>query len=129
METRICKVCGKEKKLNQYYKQGTGKGGYTGKCKLCYIEYRKKLELNTPFNYSIKPKNLFSSNREIKIYCATKKDYCDMYNLLEEIGYNPNEDIAMQFAQKYNLPYKKRTKSIDENKWTYSDCINETPND
>ena len=129
MKTRICKVCGREKVINHFYKHPTGRDGYSSKCKICYMDYRKKWELNRPVDDLPKPKNLFISNREIKIYCATKKDYCDMYNLLEEIGYNPSEDIAMQFAKKYNLPFRERKGNRDNNKWSYSDCKEETPND
>lgn len=128
METRICKICKREKTINHYYKQPTGKGGYSGKCKICYLEYKRQWLLGKGEPAVDKPSNEYSKSPFLRLGVTEKEDYCMTYEFLEKIGYDPNGDIALQFANKWGLKYKKRDKK-SINQYTYDDCNKKTPNE
>lgn len=129
MDTKKCKVCERVKPINQFYKQSTGKFGYTGKCKICYNTYKKELLLNSKKEIKDVNKNYYVSSNIVKFTNPTKKDYMEMYNFMESIGYDPKGNIAKQFAEKWNVPYVERNDEKNMNAFSYDDCIKETPND
>lgn len=42
METKVCKKCGQELPVSEFYTDASSKDGYRTKCKACYKEYQKR---------------------------------------------------------------------------------------
>jgi 5-methylcytosine-specific restriction endonuclease McrA len=72
MKTKICKDCGVEKPLSEYYKAVTCKDGYRGDCKACY-NYRVKTYKENPI---VKERNKVSAT----LWKANNKDKIREYN-------------------------------------------------
>lgn len=45
--TRVCKTCGKEKLISEFYAHGASRGGHVRSCKSCYTEQRKKVKIGS----------------------------------------------------------------------------------
>lgn len=43
METKICRICGEEKPINDFSKNNQYKDGHDTRCKCCLNEYHKSL--------------------------------------------------------------------------------------
>jgi hypothetical protein len=69
MQTKICKQCGVEKNIEDFYKNKTTKDGYNGVCKECRINYKKEWTKKQGEDYW---KNYYLENKE-KIDDRNKK--------------------------------------------------------
>lgn len=109
------KKCGECRELKPIYSfpdrmyELDGKGAI---CKICNREKRK----NTPKVLKRKAKDQFNLRR------VTMEDYCQMYELLRLIGYDPKKDIHQQFLDKHGLVKRKYRTSQQVNKYNYQDC-------
>lgn len=48
--TKVCRVCGIEKLIDQFRKHSTGKGGVNSKCRPCLLEYQRNQYKNSRLN-------------------------------------------------------------------------------
>lgn len=115
---KICYKCKIEKPLNHFGRVAKNKDGHSGWCKECYSEYHKEWFKNSDRK---PPEDL-----NYGLNGVTKSDYLVMYEFMESMGYNPNEDISKQFCDKYGLKYKKR-RTKDINRFTYEE-LKKPPN-
>lgn len=114
MKTKVCKSCGKEKKVESFTKNKNMRSGYLNTCKICFNQrakqYREKKE---KVKLELDP-NLRLANTKLL-------DWCRMWKIVEQLGYDIHGDIHQQFCERHTLPYKKKP---PKNIKTYipSDC-------
>lgn len=100
VKTKICKACGREKEITNFYRHPKCKDGYNSRCKLCIIHrnlirYKKETKKHT--------------FRDLPLSGAgvTKHDYQGMWLFLKAMGYDLTQPIHNQFCELHNLPLKK----------------------
>lgn len=118
MDTKVCKRCGKVKKLESFYRNKNYPDGRTIYCKICQSEATKKSYEKTKDHLKVFPLRLTNTYLE---------DYCKMWDFLTQCGYDVQGDIHEQFCEKYNLTKRKKRKSKDENRFTIDQCIKKDP--
>lgn len=64
METKICKKCGHEKSLTEYYKVIKSVDGYNTRCKLCIREQQNNYYINNPEIFKEKRDGYYKNNKE-----------------------------------------------------------------
>lgn len=87
METRICKICGIEKPIDQFHKEKRRKDGYKTQCSQCY-------------------KHRFQSYISMEESGHRKEDIDGARQVLESLGYildEPEFPVHRQFNIRYNL--------------------------
>jgi hypothetical protein len=90
-----CKICNKNKSLNDFVKNKMMKSGYLNTCKLCR---KLKLKIDRTIKNSTSRTKIFP----YRIVCI-KEDYASMYELLKRVGYDVDSgDIHEQFINKWN---------------------------
>lgn len=112
-EMMKCRKCGREKKIDSFYRCSSCKNGRQTHCKICQAEWNKKYRQEhdrTP------------TGKELKMTNVGKKDFCQTYKFLIQLGYDPSGDVALQFSQKYGTKYKPRKKK-DLNAYSFQDCL------
>jgi hypothetical protein len=65
METKICKKCGVEKNVSEFYSQKTRKDGKRSSCKLCMSSYTKNWRINNPNKVLENTRKYNSENKEL----------------------------------------------------------------
>jgi hypothetical protein len=65
MERKICKKCGKEKNVCEFYSDKTTKDGKRGSCKLCMSLYDKNWKINNPNKVLELSRKYNSENKEL----------------------------------------------------------------
>ena len=114
---KVCKKCGIDKPINEYHKSKAFIDGFNNKCRGCVNLYNsirnKEKRILAKKDYT----NVF-----FRLSNTPKRDYCSMFEFMDSIGYDINEDIHKQFCIKHNLPYKKR-ESKSKNLYTHCDCV------
>lgn len=108
---KICYKCKIEKPLNHFGRVAKNKDGHSGWCKECYSEYHKEW---------FKKSDRCNEDPQYILNGTNKEDYIRMYEIMEELGYNPDGDISKQFCDKYGLKYRHRRKK-DLNAFTYQE--------
>lgn len=108
METKVCKKCGEEKELSEFYKYKISKDGFYSSCKKCnnvmnYNSRKKKPELYKKINkrWKDKNKNYFYNYR--KLYW---KDNKERLTILNKRWREQNK----QYIKKYSKNYRKNNK-------------------
>ena len=121
---KICKTCGLEKKLTSFFKNRNNKDGLQKSCKICvnnnvkhYRQLRKENE---------EREDRFDG-KTLSMIGSVKSDYCAMYSFLSKIGYNVEEDIHLQFCEKWGIttPKQRKGRGSKVNRYTYKDCQQE----
>ena len=112
---RLCKECLIYKEESNFYKNPNYPQGLTYLCKPCFNKHKKKTKLEKQQSRDRKNdlKNIPDTGMAKMTQCS-KQDYKMMYEFLNTIGYDPKQDIAKQFADKWKVTYKKRERK-DEN--------------
>jgi hypothetical protein len=90
---KTCTRCGETKPVTEFYRNSANKDGYAHGCKVCHSDYQRRT---------------IAQNREINLNGTTYDDYYNSYELLKFMGYDLNQDIHKQFADKHGLKYRKR---------------------
>jgi hypothetical protein len=101
VETKICKACSLEKKITRFTMLASGNRGNT--CNLCKSLGRtqKKGE----------KKSKTKKNNPLQLGNISMRDYVDMYEFLEKLGYSLEGDIHEQFCKRYGLtPHEPKNK-------------------
>lgn len=93
VEKKICRACGVEKRLKSFQTLKSGNKG--GVCNLCKSLGKKIPREPKPSRI---PKNIALQMRFVR-----KEDYVEMYQFLQEKGYDLSKDIHVQFCEKYGL--------------------------
>lgn len=88
-DTKICKVCGEEKKTTEFHKRKNSVDGFRNDCKFCL----NKRNMNNP-NRKLNKKKYYSSNKE-----EIKKK--------NKIWYNENKDLVKESKRKYQESNKE----------------------
>ena len=65
MERKICKKCGKEKNVCEFYSDKTTKDGKRGSCKLCMSLYDNNWKINNPNKVLELSRKYNSENKEL----------------------------------------------------------------
>lgn len=114
MTSKVCYKCKREKKIESFYKDKRYKDGHTSYCKICQRDAVKK---------SIDKKNQSQLSKQsgLRLTNVSLDDYCEMWRILEMIGYNLEGDIHHQFCEKFDLPPKKKNKK-SLNRFTLDEC-------
>lgn len=108
-ETKLCKVCGKTKKLSQFYKDHKMSKGRMSRCKICFNAGKTIYKIVNPRTTG------FSSPLDLYLRFPCESDYRKMYELLSNLGYNVCGDIHKQFCDKYNLETIERSSEKEQN--------------
>lgn len=114
MNTKICKKCGIEKNIDEFYKNKRYKENYENVCKLCknqyYLKNKEKI-LNRIHNY-------YNNNCEtIKEYKKQyRKDNKQKFKNKDKKYYEANKDIILKKSKIY---YFKNKDKISETKKIY----------
>jgi superfamily II helicase len=121
---KICKQCGLEKKLTSFYKNRNNKDGLQSSCKICAnhnVKYYRHLRRE---NEELQDK---FDGKTLSMIGAVKSDYCEMYSFLSKIGYNVEEDIHLQFCEKWGIttPKQRKGRGSKKNRYSYKDCQQE----
>lgn len=111
MMNKICTGCHEEKPIDQFHKRQYNEDGYNHRCKVCVNEYNLK-----------RIKTREEGQVYMKMSALRKCDWCEMYNLMKGMGYDPELDLHSQFAAKYNLKPKKRWYK-NHLSYTWKDCL------
>lgn len=104
------------KPLKDYHKQKVSKDGHNNKCAMCVNDYNK---VKNRIKEKPRPDG---SLRSMVIVHPSRYDYLMMYKAMEQMGYDLEKDIHLQFCEKYNLPPKQR-QIKNKNKWSYKELI------
>lgn len=64
METKICKKCGKEKNVCEFYSDTTTKDGKRGTCKLCVLSQNRNWRVNNPHKVLEISRKYYTENKE-----------------------------------------------------------------
>lgn len=99
LETKLCKVCKKNKLLKSFHKTY---GVPHARCKQCKLDGKKVTKAEV-----VKDR----SNNYFRLTNTTKEDYIETYRLLEAMGYDLKKDIHVQFCEKYNLKPREPKKT------------------
>ena len=127
MKAKICKECGKELSLDNFYKNKKSKDGYEGKCKECkkkrqkehYEENKDKiLKRNKKYNKKYYEENKDKVKENRKKYYEENKDKEKEY---QKEHYEENKDKILEHNKKYREENKdkikeNRKKYYEENK-------------
>jgi hypothetical protein len=100
---KICPCCNKLKhKKDAFGERKTSLDGYFLNCKICrrYRTIGKK-------PYTKDGKILYRERETFYLRSITKEEYKQSYKLLENLGYNLNEKIYVQFHRKYGFDIPK----------------------
>lgn len=91
--------CGRTKSLDSFTRNKNMVDGRLNRCKICHNARMKK--------YRVKEKN-DPFTRALRLYNTKKEDWCMMWDLLAEMGYDLEKDVHEQFAMKYSVPFKEK---------------------
>lgn len=110
-----CNHCQEIKPFELFTRNNLCKDGYLNICKSCFNarakKYREKWERKPPTEMS-----------GLKLTNTTKKDWCEMFALLEKIGYDLTKNIHLQFCEKHSLTPRKKKPSEKMRTYIPSDC-------
>jgi len=104
---KLCKQCKQRKKVEHYYRSKIYLDGYMYRCKICYLDKDSRLSRDETrkLKYQLETQK---SSQMAKMTVCSKEDYRLMYEFLNSIGYDPEKNIAKQFAEKWGVTYKDR---------------------
>jgi hypothetical protein len=114
--------CGRVKSVASFYKYVKSPDGLNPRCKICCSQYQREHRKEKTIENK---KDKLNDNRHLSLFNPTQKDYCMMYKMLTNMGYDVKKNIHKQFVNKHSLEYQKRTDDW-ENKYKLEDCDCET---
>ena len=117
--TKVCIKCGIDKPISEYHKSKAFTDGINSKCGLCVNTY------NSIRNKKKTKEKKGDTNRHLSLFNPTQKDYCMMYKMLTNLGYDIKKNIHKQFVDRHSLEYQKKIDSW-KNKYNLEDCDCET---
>lgn len=120
MSTKVCRLCGKEKSIDSFYRRRAYTDGYAKECKICINiynrEYRnKRREEQKPVKKKERPPS-------IRLNATRPEDYCEMWDFLASCGYDVQGNVHLQFCLKYGLTPDTKLLSIKK-RLSYTDCL------
>jgi len=125
MPTQICTKCGKEKPLNEFYKNGNAKNGYHASCKKCQYEQKKGNTKGSKFHKFTREELEFIvkgfTTELMEAEEIAKSLRISKANLMANVGYlrklgvdlpkktngTGNRDLLRSFAEEWVLKNKK----------------------
>ena len=113
--TKFCVKCGREKKLTSFYKNKSSKDGVQTYCKICQTEIGKKY-------YKYEKHDARKADEPVLTGLA-KTDFCEMYEVLKKMGYDPNGDIHAQFNERHGFTKYKKRPARNLVLMTYQECL------
>ena len=102
VEVKKCIACDRTRPITSFHKNSNYESGRDSRCKICKTRGITK----HPHKHITKEKDRFQSG--FKLNGVKDYDFCQMWKLLRDIGYDTDTDIHQQFVDKYGLKYKKR---------------------
>lgn len=105
IEHKICCSCGENKEISLFFRNCGRNDGYEARCKQCKKTNKKCVARRG----KKKEKEYIEPNiqDDFTFLHPTKEDWAWMYQMLQRLGYDLNENIHKQFCQKYGLQPKK----------------------
>lgn len=100
MEKKLCKACLLEKSIDSFYRCQRCIGGRLGICKICKSKGKKVIKEDKIHRFNQMWR--MSDDRFFCLKRVTREDYNSMWELLEKMGYDVNENIHKQFVDKVN---------------------------
>lgn len=94
MDTKICKKCGRELPISQFYKRKRNKDGLQIYCKECEKQYRKQYYIENKEVLAEKKKQYYTENKET-IAERNKRWYAD------------NKEVMAEYQKQYRQKNKK----------------------
>jgi hypothetical protein len=111
---RLCKKCKYTKPQDNFYKCPKHTGGFMYMCKCCFrTKDRSTINVNPTPKYKTYLRDLPEVKMPRMTQCS-KQDYLFMYEFLRRVGYDPNQNIALQFSERHGTVYQER-KKLDQN--------------
>ena len=120
LKTKICKACLIERAVKNFVKSKAFPDGYESRCKICKRNGTKIVFENSG-KWSKKSKKIRNSEYILPFTNPLKRDYVESYIFLREMGYSLDQDIHIQFCNKYGLTPNDPKKTF-KNHFTQKDC-------
>lgn len=95
-----CNKCFEEKSIENFPKSKNYKSGINPTCHICWRQYHK--------DYRNGRENVKFQMEYLTLNGVSKNDYKRMYEIMIELGYDPN-NVHEEFCKRHGLPMKKRT--------------------
>jgi hypothetical protein len=111
-------MCGVEKKLTSFSPNKNSRDGLHYYCKLCWTAKIKEYQKNKP--KKVKEKEVIDTR--FRLINTTKEDWCKMFSIMKDMGYDLSKNIHQQFIEKHNLPAKKSPAGKPIKSYNPSDC-------
>lgn len=106
---RLCKECLIYKEESNFYKNPNYPQGLTYLCKPCFNKHKMKTKLQRQQEKMEKIKlHTLPEVQMARMTQCSKEDYKLMYEFLRGVGYDPTNNIAKQFSEKWGVSYKER---------------------
>jgi hypothetical protein len=107
-KSKVCKKCGKEKLLEEFYKDKTCKYGRTRNCKLCFKQYR---EANKEKLVAYREANKEKAKEYQKQYREANKEKCAEKR---KQYYQDNKEQVCEKAKQYHEANKEKRKQYNQ---------------
>src|SRR4030042_5945956 len=112
---KICKVCGKEKPLADFYKHPLIKDGYDNRCKPCIADRQRERNKQNPERQRESKRRWAKKNPEVlKGYREKYKDKSKEYN---KRWAAENDDKCREKDRRYRERHPERTKDKAKRRW------------
>jgi hypothetical protein len=120
LENKVCRACGKLKHITSFDISNTP-DGRTARCKIC-IKHGNLIPKHLKNTGPKIERDKYVDNRDTSYSMGrvTKETYKQMYEFLQQIGYDITKSIHQQFCDKYGLKTKRRYER-NENKYSIED--------
>lgn len=107
--SKICKICGEEKVVNDFYKEKNCAGGYRNECKECYKRIRKEYRDRNNESLLVQKKKYYKENRD-SILEYKRKYYDKNIEKMKEknkIEYLKKQEVNIAKAKEYRYTHKE----------------------
>jgi hypothetical protein len=113
IDKKICSNCGKEKQLDEFYKQKDGYLGRRANCKICVLERIKKWQLEHPdYNKNYLKNHPEKRKRYSKKYYEKNKEYYLEYG---HDYYENNKEKLNNYGKEYYAKHSTKSNEYGKN--------------
>jgi hypothetical protein len=120
MEVKVCKACHIERTIKNFNKNSSFSDGYESRCKICKSNGTKIIS-KSDGKWSKKNHKIKRSDYILPFTNPLKRDYVQSFTFLRDMGYSLDQDIHIQFCEKYGLT-PNNPKQTFKNTFTVKDC-------